>query len=189
MLDKFLASLNDRQKGELFQQINDWPRATTYYQSYLRKSQDSLSLADQAQIQNLIGIGYIKQSKGDSAMLFLHTALQAYEKVNDQEMVGTVYNNLGSAHKSRKAWPEAIEWLRKSAAHNRAMAGDSASVLGFTYYHLAEVFLHTHQPDSARYYVEKSLLLRQALGEAENVKQSRELWDRILSAVPSSVKK
>jgi len=97
-------------------------------------------------------------------------------------MVGSIYNNLGSAHKVRKAWPEALEWLRQSVAHNRAVAGDSASVLGFTYYHLAEVFLHTHQPDSARYYVEKSLLLRQVLGEAENVKQTRELRERILSA-------
>ena len=189
MLDQFWVSWNDRQKGDLFQQIDDWPRATAYYRNYLRKTQDSLPLADQAQIQNLIGIGYIKQSKGDSALPFLQTALVGFQKVNDQEMVGTVYNNLGSAHKARQNWPEALMWLRQSATHNRAVAGDSASVLGFTYYHLAEVFLHTHQPDSARYYVDKSLLLRQALGEAENVKQTRELRERILPAVPKSSKK
>jgi hypothetical protein len=79
--------------------------------------------------------------------------------------------------------------LRKSAAHNRAVAGDSASVLGFTYYHLAEVFLHTQQSDSARHYVEKSILLRQTLGEAENVKLTRELRERIMSAATRSVKK
>jgi hypothetical protein len=84
---------------------------------------------------------------------------------------------------------ETLAWLRKSAAHNRAVAGDSASVLGFTYYHLAEVFLHTQQSDSARYYVEKSLLLRQALGETENIKQTRELRERILSATTKSSKK
>ncbi|MCI0694677.1 hypothetical protein L0337_22060 [candidate division KSB1 bacterium] len=64
-----------------------------------------------------------------------------------------------------------------------------ASVLGFSYYHLAEVFLHTQQPDSARYYVAKSLLLRQALREAENVKQTQKLRERILSAGPKSRKK
>jgi len=67
MLDKHLSGLNERQKGELFQQINDWPRATGYYQNYLRKRQDSLSSAERAQIQNRIGSGYIEQSKGDSA--------------------------------------------------------------------------------------------------------------------------
>jgi len=189
MLDKFLVSLNDWQKGELFQQINDWSKATIFYQSYLRKSQDSLSLAQQAQVQNLIGIGYIKQSKGDSALPYLQAALQAFQNVNDQEMVGSVYEDFGAAHKALQAWPEALDWLRQSAAHNRAVAGDSASVLGFTYYHLAEVFLHTQQPNSAQYYVEKSLLLRQALGEAENVKQTRELRERILSTASKSSQK
>jgi hypothetical protein len=103
--------------------------------------------------------------------------------------MGTVYNNLGSAHKARQPWLEALAWLRKSATHNRAVAGDSAAVVGFTYYHLAEVFLHTQRPDSARYYVEKSPLLRQALGEAENVKQTRELREKNLSQTPRSGKK
>jgi hypothetical protein len=43
--------------------------------------------------------------------------------------------------------------------------------------------------DSTRYYVEKSLLLQQALGEAENVKQTRELRERILPAATRSGKK
>jgi hypothetical protein len=53
----------------------------------------------------------------------------------------------------------------------------------------AEVSLYIQQPDSARDYVEKSLLLRQVLGEAENVKQTRELRERILSTAAKSSKK
>jgi len=172
--------------ASIYRKKEDWEKAILFGQ---RSLQNSRSPAEQAQIQNLIGNGYIKQNKGDSALPYLQAALQVFQKVNNQKMLGTIYNNLGSAHKARRAWPEALMWLRKSAAHNRAVAGDSASVLGFTYYHLAEVFLHTQQPDSARYYVEKSLLLRQALGEAENVKDTQALQERIRAVVKDPGKK
>lgn len=168
-----------RNKGE-------WEKVIQFEQ---RRLQNSISQTEQAQVQNLIGIGYIKQIKGDSAVLYLQMALQTFQQLGNKDMEGTAYNNLGSANKVRKDWPEALRWLRKSVAHNRAVAGDSASVLGFTYYHLADVFYQTNQPDSARYYVEKSLVLRQALGETENVKQTRELRERILSTPPRSGKK
>ncbi len=175
--------------GSIYSQKGEWDKALEYYGKSEKICLELRYRVVLAQVQNSIGVAYIKQSKDDSALPYLHAALQAFQQMGDQKMMGSVYNNLGSAHKVRQAWPEALMWLRKSVAHNRAAAGDSASILGFTYYHLAEVFLHTHQPDSARYYVEKSLLLRQALGEAENVKQTRELRERILSAAPKSSKK
>ncbi len=176
LLENVLAQLSDLQKAQLFQEIDDWPRATRFYQSFLQANKDSLAATEQAQVQNMIAIGFIKQSKGDSAV----SALQAFEQAGEREMVGTVYNNLGSAHKLREDWPEALAWLRKSAAHNRAVAGDSASVLGFTYFHLAVVFHRTGAADSARFYIEKSLALRHALGETASLEESESLREKIL---------
>jgi tetratricopeptide (TPR) repeat protein len=178
MLEKYLASVNDLQKGDLFRRINDWPRAISHYQGYLRKNRNLLSV-EQAQIQNLIGVGYVKQTKGDSALPYFQSALQTFQKLNNQEMLGTVYNNLGSAHKIRQAWPEALAWLRKSMAYNREVVGDSASVLGFTYYHIAEVFSYIQQSDSASYYVEQSLRIRNLLGDNQGINETLELKRKI----------
>ncbi len=179
LLDDYLARMSDLQKGEFFLRIPDWPRATQFYHRYWQANTDSMDAGEKASLENLIGIGYIKQNMGDSAIVYLQPALAAFQQLRDQEMVGTLYNNLGSAHKIRRAWPEAQQWLRKSITHNRAIAGDSAAVLGYTYYHLADVFQQTEQPDSARYYIQKSRHIRETLEDDEGLQETLELQEKI----------
>jgi tetratricopeptide (TPR) repeat protein len=97
------------------------------------------SASDSLNLLNGLGVGYTKQSKADSALLFLRQALPIAERLKEQEMLGTLYNNLGSANKLKKDWPQARQWLEKSLNHNRKTHGDSAAVLAYTYFHLASV--------------------------------------------------
>jgi len=181
LLSNFLSQISPQQRASLFWGIEAWPQAAGYLRAYLVQAADTLSGAARAAIQNQLGICYIKQAKGDSARLYLQPALQAFQQLNDPEMVGTLLNNIGSAHKVRQSWPEALHWLRQSASHNRRVSGPSAPVLGYTYFHLGEVFLNTAHSDSAWHYAQKSLEIRRQTGNDEQVQESEALLERIKS--------
>lgn len=108
---------------------------------------------------NGLGVGYIKLGQPDSARLYLEQALPLAQKLNEQEMLGMVLNNLGSSHKLLKNWAKAEQYLQQSLAHNRRVQGDSASVLAYTYFHLAGVAQAQGQSARAREYAQKSLAL------------------------------
>ncbi len=90
---------------------------------------------------------------------YLQQALPLAQQLNEQETLGTVLNNLGSAHKSLKHWPQAEQYLQQSLAHNLRVQGDGASVLAYTYFHLAGVAHAQSQSARAREYAQKSLAL------------------------------
>ncbi len=136
---------------------------------------DSLRLA----LLNQIGAGYIKQQKPDSALIYLKQALPLAEKSNNLGQQGMVFNNLGSAHKSLQDWVEAQRWLEKSIAHNRALLDDSAVVLAYSYFHLAGVYHAQSQPDSARFYAQKSLALCEHHALAELQEKVRVLLGKV----------
>jgi len=94
-------------------------------------------------------------------------------------MIGTVLNNLGAAHKIKKNWPQAEDYLHQSIQHNRAVVGDSAAVLAFTYFHLGGVLHAQAQPDSARYYAEQSQVLAQKHGLKDLQEEIRALLESI----------
>jgi len=121
---------------------------------------------------NQIAEGYIKQVKGDSALIYLNQALPLAKKLNDAEMTGTLLNNLGSAHKANENWQEAEVYLRQSVHHNKTVQGDSASVLAYTYFHLAGVMQAKAEADSSRYYakISQNIAQKHALTELlENI--------------------
>ncbi len=111
-----------------------------------------------ATLNNIAGVLESKVDY-DGALLKYKEALAISEKFGNQAMVGTLYNNLGSAHKLKKDWPQARQWLEKSLSHNRALAGDSAAVLAYTYFHLAGVAQAEGQTHLSREYAQKSLAL------------------------------
>ncbi len=82
-------------------------------------------------------------------------------------MLGNLYNNLGSGYKLKQDWPQARQWLEKSRSHNRALAGDSAAVLAYTYFHLAGVAQAEGQTPLSREYAQKSLALAERRKLAE----------------------
>jgi tetratricopeptide (TPR) repeat protein len=118
-----------------------------------------LSASDSLNLLNGLGVGYTKQNKADSALLFLRQALPIAERLKEQEMLGKLFNNLGSAHKLKQDWLQARQWLEKSLSHNRKTQGDSASVLAYTYFHLAGVAQAEGQIDLSREHAQKSLVL------------------------------
>lgn len=131
---------------------------------------DLLSNMEKLQLLNETGIGYSKLNLPDSALIYLQQALPLAQQLNEQETLGNLYNNLGAAYKLQQDWPQALHWLEKSVSHNLRMQGDSASVLAYTYFHLAGVADAQGQSARAREYAQKSLALaeRHKLAELRN---------------------
>ena len=139
------------QKAIFYQSKKNWEISTSLYQTVLselhdRQKESELLNAEEkatvAEIQNLIGIGFIKQGKGEQALDYLKRSLTYYDARGEEskETVGTLYNNMGAAYKVAEKWQDAEEWLNKSLIHNREVVGDSAAVLGNTQGHLCEVY-------------------------------------------------
>ncbi len=97
-------------------------------------------------------MGYVKQAKGDSALSYLEQALPLAQQLQEEEALGNILNYLGSAHKVLRDWPKAEQYLQQSIAHNRAVQGDSAQVLGYSYFHLAGVSQAQNQSHKAKEY-------------------------------------
>ena len=146
----YLASLPAQQQ---------WQLRTQRLLALWQAMPQPLSASDSLNLLNGLGVGYTKLSKADSALLFLRQALPIAERLKEQEMLGMLYNNLGSAHKLKQDWPQARQWLEKSLRHNRAVVGDSAAVLAYTYFHLAGVAQAESQANLSREYAQKSLAL------------------------------
>ncbi len=160
------------QKADFYRSKGNWSKATPCYQKYLeeieRSSSDSLR-RERARIQNLIGVTFIKQGKGDSALVYFLAALKYYQIMSDlesREMVGTLYNNLGSACKVAGQWDQAINWLEKSIEYNRTF-GDSMVVFAYIYGHLCEVYVALEDYGQAIEYGEKSLAICRKHGRQE----------------------
>jgi tetratricopeptide (TPR) repeat protein len=142
-----------------FESLGETERWRLVSQIYLSRLSDTLSSSDRLGLLNQIGVGYIKQAKADSGLIYLQQALPLAQKLNEQEMLGTVLNNLGAAYKLKKDWPQARQWLEKSLSHNRKTQGDSAAVLAYTYFHLAGVAQAEGQTALSREHAQKSLAL------------------------------
>lgn len=141
---------------ESFSETERWRYRVNAQLSRLHCVQENLSGLDSLSILSALGVGYIKLIRADSALFYLNRALLLAQRSNEAELQGTIINNLGSAHKLRKDFTEAKNWLYKSRAFNRALHGDSTAVLAYTYYHLADVFSQTGAADSTLYYLNKS---------------------------------
>jgi tetratricopeptide (TPR) repeat protein len=129
---------------------------TQYFLGQLSENPaDTLKLV----LLNQVSVGYLKQAKTDSALIYLQQALPLAQELEEQEMTGTILNNLGSAYKLKQDWPQARQWLEKSLSHNRKAQGDSAAVLAYTYFHLAGVAQAEGQANRSREYAQKSLAL------------------------------
>ncbi len=159
--------------GENLKSVEYYEQAFDIFNRFLGPDHSNTKTvaASRLRLLNQIGVGYTKQSKADSALLFLRQALPIAERLKEQEMLGNLYNDLGSAHKLKQEWPQARHWLEKSLSHNRALAGDSAAVLAHTYFHLAGVAQAEGQTPLSREYAQKSLALAERHKLADLMKE------------------
>ncbi len=142
-----------------------WLLQTQYSRSRLRNSAaHQMTEKQRLTLLNSISVGYIKQGKGDSAIVYLRQANALAKKLKDREMIGTVLNNFAAAYKSENDLSNAESYVRKSILFNRTLAGDSAAVLAYSYFHLSDILNRKAQLDSVAYYAQKSIAIARKYG-------------------------
>jgi len=100
-------------------------------------------------------------------------------------MIGTVLNNLGSAYKASKNKQQAEFYLRQSIQYNRAVLGDSAETLAYSFFHLGGLFQARAELDSVRYYAQKS----EAIAKKHGLKELLEKIYTLLTSLGEGNKK
>jgi len=141
-------------EGNSYASGGDWHSATWHYQQALdtlKEPSEALALR-----KNMVAIGYIKQGLGESAIPYLQEALEYITHENpDSNMIGTLYNNLGSAYKTMGHWSESRNWLCRVLEWSLSREGNG--VLGYAHGHLCEVMAKLEDGVTASIHGEKSL--------------------------------
>jgi tetratricopeptide (TPR) repeat protein len=109
-----------------------WFLQTQYSLAQLNDSTVARSEPEDLALLNQIAVGYIKQNKGDSAVIYLDHALPLAQKLDDVEMTGTLLNNSGAAHKIAANWSTASDFLQQSVRHNTAILGGTVPLCWHT---------------------------------------------------------
>jgi len=165
----------DQLKWESLSEKEQWFLRTKYYLSQLKDTSVPKTENKKLALLNQTGVGYIKQAKGDSAVIYLEQALPLAQELGDKEMIGTILNNLGSGYKTARNWQQAEYYIRQCIRYNEALQGDSAAVLAYSYFHFSCIWQIKAQPDSVRYYAEKSQALAKKHGLNELLEEIRTL--------------
>jgi len=110
---------------------------------------------------NQIGFTYSIKDKMDSSLFHYNLSLKIlesikYKNLENQKLIGIVYNNIGALFKQNKQWRNAYEWLNKSIEFNKAIDNNNP-VLANTYRHLCELYLENKDFENSEEYGQKGI--------------------------------
>ena len=133
---------------------NDWQAAAWYYKQSLAENPEPSPA--KAQRQNMLALTQIKQEKGHHALAPLDQALTYYQENQPlAPIIGTLYNNLGSAYKTMGQWAEARLWLCRAV--DWTLDNESPNLPAYTHGHLCRVLFQLGDHHTSVFHGEKSL--------------------------------
>jgi len=145
--------------GNVYKAQGDYEQALAFYY-------ESLAVCERIELQkgigvnlNNIGLIYNEMEEYDKAMQYYLKSVEVNRAVQNNRLLAVNYNNLGLLHTSTGDLAKALKFHKKSLQIKR----NSGNKIGEAYSlnNIAKVYLQQNKPDSARVYLEQSLLLNE----------------------------
>lgn len=160
---KFLVAKNDEEKIDLLSTIfdelqNDYPEKALEIAIELKErviTKYNRNSAEYIHALNLLGIGYMNLSQGDSSLSYFQQMLEISYELKDSANISKSFNNIGALHGSLGNYTSAIYYMTKSAELDEKR-GDLDGAL-ISYINIGTVYGALESIDSARYFLKKSL--------------------------------
>ena len=130
-----------------------------------REIKDSASLAN-----NLMNIADVFQAmtKYDSALACFKNALYIDQKVGDMYNAACNFQNIGLIYNIRKNYEDAVAFVDKSLIIGRQMK--NKEVIGASQMAMADILKNQHKADAASLYYDSALVIFQADGDIERIR-------------------
>lgn len=141
--------------GQIYRQQFSEEMALPYYTrsyTYFIQAKDtascSFALRDIGRIY-----GEIEPKQSDSALHYYRQAYELAKKINHQALQSSILNDMGREYEQIKEYPSAYTCIIQSIE----LSSGKESLLLPKYLNLGELYLKMEKPDSARYYLQKSM--------------------------------
>ena len=142
--------------GRVSMDLGDAPQAISYFQKALESmGEQSEFLRQKRFVYTQMGELFIRQSLFDEALIAYKNALNCNDELNDTTEVIFSLTDLASAYNFRNQRIEALKCLGKAFELSKVSKNDDA--LPNITNQLARTYLHLHQTDSARKYIQKAM--------------------------------
>lgn len=140
--------------GNVFWFQKDYTTAKKWYLEAARIPEMQADAINYAGILQNIGICLTSNGLPDSALGYLHQALQLSKGVNDKKGIALIYNNIASVWADQGNPSKALAYSREAYLNYTTYMTDEERV--YTLLNLARYSLGNGQPDSARWYINKA---------------------------------
>lgn len=101
-----------------------------------------------------IGGDFVRSGKLDSALVYFHVAANFSDKISENELLSSMYRNIGSAYLMKKDYNKALYYYTKVPLTGTPIYDNNKWLL------IADVFLRKGVVDSTRYYLNKAKALK-----------------------------
>ncbi len=122
---------------------------------------------------NNIAVLYNYQGLQEKSLEIYNEVLEIYSAINDSIGIAGVYNNIAGIYKQEDVFDKALEYYKMAVLlqlNNNSV--DNKSELSRVYNNIGITFLEMQIPDSAIFYLEKSLNIRKEIDEIQGIKNS-----------------
>lgn len=167
--------------GNVFWFQKDYTTAKKWYLEAARIPEMQADAINYAGILQNIGICLTSNGLPDSALGYLHQALQISKGVNDKKGIALIYNNIASVWADQGNPSKALAYSREAYLKYTTYMTDEERV--YTLLNLARYSLGNGQPDSARRYI--SMAGRKVLSMPHNYILSQ--YYQVLATVDSAM--
>ncbi len=149
----FIAVLN--KLGISYYMLNNFPKATHYYNKALKISQETGNIKEKANTYYNIGKVFRKKEETGKALDFFREAISHYKKINDLQGVAKSVNAKGLIYFMTDKYDSAIFTYNKALSLRRKI-GDKHGI-GLTFNNMGNVYWRWSNYDSAITYYQKAL--------------------------------
>ena len=145
--------------GILHEEKGSFETSLDYYRQSLEGYEKVSDKSSKARVYNNIGVAYVDWNKLDSALVNHKKSLQLHQEL--QAPIGLIrsFANLGEVYRLREQYTEAISHYLKAKLQSEAIEGEP--LMGLVNENLGLIYIHTNRLDSAAYYLERDLKLKQ----------------------------
>ncbi len=156
----------------------DYPAAHKLFLESKEKFIEANDTKGKARAYNNIAVSFSYQGFYQQALQIYEEIADIYKSINDTIGLASVYNNMATNYKSLEDYSTVLHYNHKAIGLYLQVDADVSREISRTYNNLGILYLTKEVPDSAYYYLNKSLKIRKEINEVQGIKNTYQYLGR-----------
>jgi signal transduction histidine kinase/CheY-like chemotaxis protein len=163
--------------GLIHHALNDFNKATYYYEQSLEINKKLLNDTNVAGLYQNLGIIYYRNNKYDKALNYYEKSISLFEKLRDTNGIATTFSNIGLIHLDQGDTEKAFKSFEKSKQSFEKMNYKLGQM--WALYNMGTTKISQHEYEPALKYIDQSLAISKEInspeGQMSNIKALSDL--------------